>query len=521
MLQTGTPRCRPRRSVGTVLLLLAMSVGTASAAPSDTEPEWEWFEGTVEEFYVLPDPLPAGDPGDLIRVQAVSSNATSTTVRIMYHSRDARDRDRAVTGMLTYPNAPAPAAGWPVVSWANGTVGMASHCAPSRAGRAVSTLGIQGVGVQTDYIGLGPVGEIHPYLSRPSEGHSVIDAVRAARNLPASGAGTKWVTIGGSQGGHGAESAHELGEHHAPELDLRGAVSLAPAAMFGRTYGGIDRFVTRVVGAMALYGGATEYPEIDPNDYVGPEGAAAASVMQTGCLGEIIPAVLGVPFEKFYVHDPIRTEPARSIAMANDVGRAKVDAPLFLVQGTADTTVVPARTRDLFARLCTHGQVTRYLEVAGADHGNVLSRALTEIQAWLAARLAGEPAASSCPAPTGPPTVVPGLGRVVEGDHGKTTLEVPVTLSAPSAQPVTVRWASIAVPPLARDQARAGPDYKSGSGAITFAPGQTNANAALRVRGDTTAERDELIIVSFQSPTNARIGGFWGLGAGTIIDDDV
>ena len=82
--------------------------------------------------------------------------------------------------MLTYPNATPPAGGWPVLSWANGTVGMAPQCAPSRAGRTVSTLGIAGVGVQTDYVGLGPVGETHPYLSRPSEGFSVIDAVRAA-----------------------------------------------------------------------------------------------------------------------------------------------------------------------------------------------------------------------------------------------------------------------------------------------------------------------------------------------------
>ena len=172
----------------------------------------------------------------------------------MYHSRDALLRDRAVTGMLTYPNAAPPAGGWPVLSWANGTVGMASQCALSRAGRAVSTLGIAGVGVQSDYVGLGPVGEIHPYLSRPSEGFSVIDAVHAARNLPESGAGARWMAIGGSQGGHGAISANELGEQHTPELDLLGTVALAPAAMFERVYGGIDVYVTRVVGAMALYG---------------------------------------------------------------------------------------------------------------------------------------------------------------------------------------------------------------------------------------------------------------------------
>jgi hypothetical protein len=31
----------------------------------------------------------------------VRQDATTATVRVMYHSRDARDRDRAVTGTVT------------------------------------------------------------------------------------------------------------------------------------------------------------------------------------------------------------------------------------------------------------------------------------------------------------------------------------------------------------------------------------------------------------------------------------
>src|SRR5262245_13898011 len=76
----------------------------------------EQFVGSVDAFYVLPDPLPAGEPGQLIRIQLVSESATSTTLRIMYHSRDTLDRDRAVTGILTYPHAAPPPGGWPVVS---------------------------------------------------------------------------------------------------------------------------------------------------------------------------------------------------------------------------------------------------------------------------------------------------------------------------------------------------------------------------------------------------------------------
>ena len=369
------------------------TVGTEPASAAEVED----FTGSVEDFYVVPDPLPAGAPGDLIRVQAVAEDATGVTVRIMYHSRDAGDRDRAVTGMLTYPTAPAPDGGWPVVSLANGTVGLASTCALSRRGQVAPTFGVEGIGVVTDYIGLGPVGEIHPYLSKPSEGHSVIDAVRAAGNLEDAGAGTEWFAVGHSQGGHGALSAMELGEVYAPELDLLGTVSLAPAALFDRNYGGLDEIVSRMVGVMGFYGAAAEHPEIVPADYVGPETAAASGIIETGCLDQIVDAFLPVPAESFYSHDPYTTEPAASILMANDVGSVAVDSPLLLVSGTADDRVVVQRVRDLDALLCDAGQVTEYLELEGANHGNEYALAQTQIETWLAARLAGDPAPDTCP----------------------------------------------------------------------------------------------------------------------------
>jgi pimeloyl-ACP methyl ester carboxylesterase len=250
--------------------------------------------------------------------------------------------------------------------------------------------------VATDYIGLGPVGEIHPYLSRLSEAHSVIDAVRAARNLSEAGAGSRWLAIGHSQGGHGALATNELAESYAPDLELLGTVSLAPAALFDRTYGTIDEIVVRIVGVMGLYGAASEYPEIDPADYVGPATAAAARVLEDKCLGDIIVAFLAVPPDTFYLHPPLETEPARSIFLANDVGGVSVDSPLLLISGTADQTVVVDRVRDLLTKLCSAGQVTEYLEIDGATHDDEYSKAAQQIEAWLADRLAGTPAINSC-----------------------------------------------------------------------------------------------------------------------------
>ncbi len=380
----------------------------AAAAPAPaTAPVQvtERFTGTLDEFYVVPDPLPPGAPGELIRVQDASSGDGTTTLRIMYHSRDAADRDRAVTGIVTFPDGPAPDGGWPVVSVAPGTVGLASRCAPSRNSGAQFSFGIEGVAVRTDYIGMGPVGEHQAYLSRPSEAHSVIDAVRAARNLPEAHAGDRWVALGNSQGGHAAIATNELAEEYAPELDLRGTVAGAPAALFDRTYGPLDEIVTRIVGVMALYGATTEHPEIVFEHYAGPRTLAAAeATFHDQCLDAIISAFAVIPAHEFWSTDPIETEPARSIMLANDVGGVAVDSPLMLVTGTADDRVVIERARAIYDVLCAAGQVTEYVEHEGGTHGDIIARSLPQITAFFEARLAGGEPTDSCPDDGPPPT---------------------------------------------------------------------------------------------------------------------
>jgi Secretory lipase len=411
MTHAGTSRRRPvrrRRGAAAVLAcalgLVAACGGGGGGSPASPAADPDApvaaarpaeFTGTVDEFYEVPDPLTEGAPGELIRVMPVHRDATTATVRVMYHSRDARDRDRAVTGIVSYPTAPPPAGGWPVVAWAHGTTGLASPCAPSRGGGPAPAFGVDGVRVATDYIGLGPVGERHPYLSGPSEAHSVIDAVRAARLLPEAGAGTRWVAVGHSQGGHAALFAHELGQVYAPELELLGTAALAPAAVFERRFGPADQVVPHMVGAMGLYGLAAENPDIEVEDYVSDDVAAVDDVVDQGCLGEIVGAFVGIPIEDFYDRNPFETEPALSVLRANDPGHVAVDAPLLLASGTADTWVVPARVLALFDQLCAAGQATELAEIAGAEH-DVTPAMSDRVGAWFADRLAGVDPTDSC-----------------------------------------------------------------------------------------------------------------------------
>jgi hypothetical protein len=118
------------------------------------------------------------------------------------------------------------------------------------------------------------------------------------------------------------------------------------------------------------------------------------------------------------------------------------------------------------------------------------------------------------------PTVLPGEVTVLEGDVGTHVMAVPVTLSGPSARTVTVAWTTVYRSEWGEPGALPGVDYEVAGGQVTFAPGETEQTVPVTVVGDGVDEIDELLVVSFHHPTNALMGGFWGLGFGGITDDD-
>ena len=126
--------------------------------------------------------------------------------------------------------------------------------------------------------------------------------------------------------------------------------------------------------------------------------------------------------------------------------------------------------------------------------------------------------------PPAPPTIHPGAASVTEGNSGTVTLSVPVSLSNPSAQPVTVDWTTLDTG--AAGVATAGVDYVAASGTVTFAPGETTKTVTITVYGDTIDEPPlylgEWVLVAFSNPSaNATLDtSFYGLGIGIIGDDD-
>jgi hypothetical protein len=108
-------------------------------------------------------------------------------------------------------------------------------------------------------------------------------------------------------------------------------------------------------------------------------------------------------------------------------------------------------------------------------------------------------------------------GSPEKADHFVT---VPVLLSAPSADVVTVNWKTVdgtaTAPKTPDDQ---GGDYSAGSGTLTYAPGDTSENVDVLIDGGSSPEPDETFTIELSSPVNATIER--GIITVTILNDDI
>ena len=89
---------------------------------------------------------------------------------------------------------------------------------------------------------------------------------------------------------------------------------------------------------------------------------------------------------------------------------------------------------------------------------------------------------------------------------------VTVSLSAPSAQPVTVQYAT------SNGSATSPADYTPASGNVTIPAGSTSATFTVGIIDDNTNEPTESFNVTISNPTNATIGN--GTASVTITDND-
>jgi len=385
------------------LVLLGLAVPAGAQAP--------------DSFYAPPSPLTDAEHGAVIRsallVGSAALPSAGKNLLVLYHSRSADGKDVAVSGTIAIPSGTPPAGGWPVTTWTHGTTGIGPACAPSKdtpTGPEHTFLGPKQVlmdeyvkrgfvVVATDYEGLGGPG-VHPFLQGASEAHGALDIVRAARTLEP-GVGENYLVIGHSQGGQADLFAAALGPDYVPELKLLGNVAMAPASHIAATVQAMtaaDQPSYALGYAMyVLQSFASNHAEIDLTKILTSEAIAHLPQTRADCISKTVSEgywATAIPKDQFLLGADLSG--VLEVAAINDPATLKITVPTLVVQGTADTTVLPSWTDATVRGLCKNGSPVLYTTYDGADHETIVARSADQVSRWIDHRFKGMLATSNC-----------------------------------------------------------------------------------------------------------------------------
>jgi pimeloyl-ACP methyl ester carboxylesterase len=364
------------------------------------------------DFYLSPEPLPQGSPGEVIRAEPMDAylapgvRLRARAWRMLYRSTGAVGEPTAVSGTLLLPlgGSRRPR---PLVGFAIGTHGIGDSAAPSRllchgrdweAGLMAMVLARGYAVAVTDYQGLGTPGD-HAYMVGRALGPNVLDSMRAARQiapdvLPED---TPAAIIGYSEGGYAAAWAAQLQPTYAPDIELAGVAAGAAAADMEVAGPRLDGSFFSFFMAYGGIGYAAAYPELELDPYLTPrarDGIAAlrrSSVLQAAVRGPHFirssdmtdPDVLSMPEWKARLRE-------------NRLGTIAPAAPVLLHHARQDQIVSFDQSQQLLADWQGLGADVRlYITRGGVDH---LSGALAGTPValdWLSRRIERGPTLSA------------------------------------------------------------------------------------------------------------------------------
>ncbi len=376
-------------------------------------------QAQVADFYRAPSPLPAGAPGAVIRSRsaAVNLGAGAPAARawtVMYHSRTTSGADLAVTGTVLTPTAVWTGTGpRPVVGFAVGTQGPGPQCAPSKqlvAGseyensNIVQALQKGWVVTVTDYEGY-TTGSRATYVVGRSEGHAVLDGVRAAQRLTGTEAATTAPVLlwGYSQGGGASAWATVLQPSYAPELKL---VADASGGVPADSKAVGDSLNGNVGAAFLLYstsGFGAAYPRQFPiAEHLNAAGTAVLAAVNTQCTTESLTTYAGKDISQYLKGGETVAQfeaiPSVAKVLADNTLTTKAllpRVPVFQYHGAADEIVPFGQAYTLHQTWCRKGVTTVFQPFPG-EHLTTNAQASGVAVQFLDDRLAGTPVTGSC-----------------------------------------------------------------------------------------------------------------------------
>jgi Secretory lipase len=369
-------------------------------------------------FYTPPSPTPAGSTGELVwyRPATVNLDVTLPAIKawsVLYQSTDQHGHPDWVTGTVIVPAAKWSGKGErPVVTYAEGTQGLAHECAPSLqiaagteydGGAIIESLKKGYAVTVTDYQGY-TNGAVPTYIAGKAEGQAVLDVVRAGRQVPGSGitANAPVIVWGYSQGGQAAGWAGEIQSSYAPDVKMSGLVAggvpadLQAVSAFG------SGSVAAAFSLDSLVGLSAAYPEeFNLASLTNAAGQAAAGKLLSECAIQSLAEFRDVNFTEYTVggktFEQIEAEhPAiQNILNEQKLGTKSVPVPVYHYHGLEDEFVPVAQDVALHQAWCSLG-VSDDFQLYPGDHLLSDPTAIPTVIKWVEERLAGKKAPSTC-----------------------------------------------------------------------------------------------------------------------------
>src|SRR5271166_4314170 len=466
-----------------LLVVLVTAMTSAASATPALGPE-----GSA--FYTPPSPTPAGSAGELVwyRPATVNLNVTLPANKawsVLYQSTDQHGNPDWVTGTVIVPTAKWSGKGErPVVSYAEGTQGLAHQCAPSiqmaegteyDGGAIIESLKKGYAVAVTDYQGY-TNGAVPTYAAGKAEGQAVLDVVRAGRQVPGSGIGASAPVIvwGYSQGGQAASWAAELQSSYAPDVKMAGlAAGGVPSNL--QAIGEFDNAsVGTAFGLDGLIGLSTAYPEeFNLASLSNTAGLEAAGKLLNECAIQSLAEFRDVNDDAYTIGNKTFAQleaehPAiEKVFKEQELGTKAVPVPVYHYHGLEDEFVPVAQDVALHQAWCKLG-VTDDFQLYPGDHLLTDPTAIGNVIKWVEERVAGKKAPSTCGEHSGSEKL-PGSARLAPetGDlivplpawelSGKVTeaksgisVEIPKgsTLSAEGDVTSSALAATLSIPPI-------------------------------------------------------------------------
>lgn len=428
------------RWAAALAVLLLGSSGAPAHADDLYHPDDPYYnEDEYTAFYTPPDPLPPGEPGDLIRTEPSRlvlepsgqlGAIMATGTRIMYRSIDSRGNPMAVTGTYFEPYNPWPGTGpRPLLVYGPGTQGLGDQCAPSRQfnqgihfapflditfnyeSMFLATLVARGFAVvMTDYQGLGTPG-VHSYVNRIAQANGMLDAGRAAMRLPGTSLDPHgpMALFGYSQGGGASAAAAELAPEYAPELHIVGAYAGAPPADLQELIPFTDGSLLVGVIGYALNSVMATYPEYADlvRAQLSPMGQKLVDDTAHQCIEETVMRFRFKRLQDFFVGDvsKVVTNPLFSkLFESQHIGRYKPETPVFILSNRYDPLVPWHGAMQLGRDWCAQGADVQFwtneqpplFNKMVINHGLPMFVDGERSMQWIADRFNGLPTTPNC-----------------------------------------------------------------------------------------------------------------------------